>query len=135
MPVKSKPDAYHSVTPYLVADGAVRLIDFAKPAFGARETERLAAPGGRIGHAELRIGDSLVMLADAYDGREPMLCMLHLYVDDADVRSISARSRPGRPRWRHQRTSFTATAGAACGIRAAIYGGSRPISKSCLRMS
>ena len=85
MPVKSKPDNYHSVTPYLVVDGAVRLIDFATSVFGAQETERVDAPEGRIGHAELRIGDSLVMLADGHGGREPMPCMLHLYVDDADA--------------------------------------------------
>lgn len=85
MPVKSKPDQYHSVTPYLVVEGAARLIEFAKAAFGAREIERLAAPEGRIGHAELRIGDSVIMLADAHGGRDPMPCMLHVYVDDADA--------------------------------------------------
>jgi PhnB protein len=85
MPVNSKPDNYHSITPYLIVAGAARLIDFAKAAFGAQETERLAAPEGRIGHAELRIGDSLIMLADAHGGREKMPCMLHLYVDDADA--------------------------------------------------
>lgn len=85
MPVKSKPDRYHSVTPYLVVEGAARLIDFAEVAFGGEVTERLAAPDGRIGHAELRIGNSVVMLADAHGGRPPMPCMLHLYVDDADA--------------------------------------------------
>ncbi len=85
MPVKPKPDHYHSITPYLVVNAAARLIDFARAAFGAQETERLAAPEGRIGHAELRIGDSLIMLADAHGGREPMPCMLHLYVDDVDA--------------------------------------------------
>jgi PhnB protein len=85
MAVKAKPDAYHSITPYLIVAGAARLIEFAKAAFGAQETERLAAPEGRIGHAELRIGDSLVMLADAHGGRQPMPCMLHLYVEDADT--------------------------------------------------
>jgi PhnB protein len=85
MPVKPKPDHYHCITPYLVVAGAARLIDFAKATFGAQETERLAGPEGRIGHAELRIGDSVVMLADAHGRREPMPCMLHLYVDDADA--------------------------------------------------
>lgn len=85
MPVKPKPDQYHSITPYLIVEGAARLIAFAKAAFGAEVTEQLAAPEGRIGHAELRIGDSLVMLADAHGGREAMPCMLHLYVDDADT--------------------------------------------------
>jgi PhnB protein len=85
MPVKPRPDHYHSITPYLIVEGAARLIDFAKAAFGAQETERLDGPEGRIGHAELRIGDSVVMLADAHGGREPLPCMLHLYVDDADA--------------------------------------------------
>jgi PhnB protein len=85
MPVKPKPDQYHSITPYLIVEGAGRLIEFAKAAFGAEVTEQLAAPEGRIGHAELRIGDSVVMLADAHGGREPMPCMLHLYVDNADA--------------------------------------------------
>lgn len=85
MPVKPRPDHYHSITPYLIVDGAARLIDFAEAAFGAQETERLDGPEGRIGHAELRIGNSVVMLADAHGGREPLPCMLHLYVDDADA--------------------------------------------------
>jgi PhnB protein len=100
MAVKPKPDQYHSVTPYLVVEGAGRLIDFAKAAFGAQETERLAAPEGRIGHAELRIGDSLIMLADAHGGREPMPCMLHVYVDDADAtfqRAIAAGANSVQP--------------------------------------
>jgi PhnB protein len=100
MPVKPKPDQYHSVTPYLVVEGAARLLDFAKAAFGAQETERLAAPEGRIGHAELRIGDSVVMLADAHGGREPMPCMLHVYVDDADAtfkRAVAAGAASVQP--------------------------------------
>jgi PhnB protein len=100
MAVKPKPDQYHSITPYLVVEGAGRLIDFAKAAFGAQETERLAAPEGRIGHAELRIGDSLIMLADAHGGREPMPCMLHVYVDDADAtfqRAIAAGANSVQP--------------------------------------
>src|SRR5262249_20918041 len=72
MAVKPKPDGYHSVTPYLAVDGAARLIDFVKHAFKAEEVMRLGAPGDRIGHAEVRIGDTLVMVADAHDGRQPM---------------------------------------------------------------
>ena len=103
MPVKSKPDAYHTVTPYLVVEGAARLIDFAKAAFGAQETERLAAPEGRIGHAELRIGDSLVMLNDAVMGGKSPKAMggspasLWVYVDDCDSlfnRALAAGARP-----------------------------------------
>ena len=85
MVVKAKPDGYHAITPYLVVDGAARLIDFLKQAFDAQEIERFAAPGNRIGHAELRIGDSLLMLGDAHGGHEPMPAMLYLYVDDVDA--------------------------------------------------
>jgi len=108
MPVKPKPDQYHSVTPYLIVTGAARLIEFAKAAFGAEETERLAAPEGRIGHAELRIGDSLVMLADAPARGPPMPCMLHLYVDDADA-TYRRALMPARPRWNRRRISSMAT--------------------------
>lgn len=64
--VKPIPDGYHSVTPYLYIDGAARAIDFYKQAFGAVEVMRLEAPGGKIGHAEIKIGDSHVMLADEF---------------------------------------------------------------------
>jgi uncharacterized glyoxalase superfamily protein PhnB len=85
MAVKSRPDGYHSVTPYLVVTGAAKVIEFLKQALNAEEIMRLAAPGGRIGHAEMRIGDSVVMLADAHGEHQPMPAMLHLYVDDADA--------------------------------------------------
>jgi PhnB protein len=79
MAVKARPDGYHSVTPYLVVDGAARVIDFLKQVFNAHEVMRLAAPGGRIGHAEMRIGDSVVMLGDAHDGHQPMQAMIHVW--------------------------------------------------------
>lgn len=85
MPVKAKPDGYHSVTPYLVVDGAARLIDFLGQAFDAEEVERLAAPGNRVGHAEMRIGDLLVMLGDAHGEHKAMQAMLYVYVDDVDA--------------------------------------------------
>jgi uncharacterized glyoxalase superfamily protein PhnB len=85
MPVKANPDGYHSVTPYLVVDGAARLIDFLRQTFDAEEVERLAAPGNRIGHAELRIGDSRVMLGDARGEHKAMQAMLYVYVDDVDA--------------------------------------------------
>lgn len=62
--VKPVPDGYHSLTPYLVVDGGARALDFYKRAFGAEELFRMDAPGGRIGHAEMRLGDSIFMLAD-----------------------------------------------------------------------
>jgi len=62
--VKPIPEGYHSVTPYLIIRDAARAIDFYKKAFGAIEVMRMPAPGGKIGHAEILIGDSHVMLAD-----------------------------------------------------------------------
>jgi PhnB protein len=63
---KPIPEGYSTVTPYLVFDDAASAIDFYKTAFGAKERMRMEAPGGKIGHAEIEIGDSLVMLADAF---------------------------------------------------------------------
>ncbi|MGH8309223.1 MAG: VOC family protein, partial [Steroidobacteraceae bacterium] len=64
MATKPIPDGYHSVTPYLVMRDASRAIDFYKRALGATELFRFDAPGGKIGHAEIKIGDSVIMLAD-----------------------------------------------------------------------
>ena len=66
MATKPIPEGYHTVTPYLTLDDAAAAIEFYKSAFGAKERMRMEAPGGKIGHAELEIGDSLVMLADAF---------------------------------------------------------------------
>jgi PhnB protein len=64
MPVKPIPDGYRSVTAYLIVDDAKKAIDFYRSAFGAREVFRLTMPGGGIGHAEIEIGDTRVLLAD-----------------------------------------------------------------------
>jgi PhnB protein len=66
MATKAIPEGYHSVTPYLVCKGAAQAIDFYKRAFGATELFRMDAPDGRIGHAEIKVGDSPIMLADEY---------------------------------------------------------------------
>jgi PhnB protein len=66
MATKAIPEGYHSVTPYLVCKGAAKAIDFYKQALGATELFRMDAPDGRIGHAEIRVGDSPIMLADEY---------------------------------------------------------------------
>ena len=79
MAVKARPDGYHAVSPYLVVDGAAKLIDFLAEVFDAEELERLAAPGGRIGHAEVRIGDSVVMIGDARGEHAPTQAMLDEY--------------------------------------------------------
>jgi PhnB protein len=62
--VRPVPEGYHTVTPYLICDGAAQAIDFYKRAFGATEVMRMPMPDGKIGHAELKIGDSVIMLAD-----------------------------------------------------------------------
>jgi len=62
--VKANPKGYHTITPNIVIRDAARAIDFYKKAFGAEETMRMPGPGGKVMHAELKIGDSIVMLAD-----------------------------------------------------------------------
>ena len=106
--VKPIPDGYHAITPYLSIKGASDAIEFYKKAFGATEVMRMAQPDGRIGHAELQIGDSKIMLADEHpemDFRSPRALggtpvMLHLYVNDVDTvvgRAIAAGAKVLRP--------------------------------------
>jgi PhnB protein len=83
--VNAKPDGYHNVTPYAIVTDANRLIDFLKAVFGAEETVRLDGPDGKVGHAEVKIGDSLVMLADVGPESSAFPAMLHIYVDDCDA--------------------------------------------------
>jgi PhnB protein len=84
--VKPIPEGYHTVTPYLLVQSAEKLINFMKNAFDAKETERYSMPDGSIGHAEVRIGDSVIMVADAQgDEYKPMAAGIHLYVEDCDV--------------------------------------------------
>jgi PhnB protein len=87
MAVKYMPEGYRSVAPYLVVDGAEKLIDFMTQAFGATERMRMAGPGGAIGHAEMQIGDSVVMLGDSAttDNNRKQTAMIHLYVEDCDA--------------------------------------------------
>lgn len=94
MPGQAKPipQGYHTVTPYLTLNDAARALEFYKRAFGAREMMRMEGPGGKIGHAEIKIGDSMIMLADEMPGtssRSPQSlggCTggVFLYVEDAD---------------------------------------------------
>src|SRR5688500_8395942 len=86
MAVKAIPEGYHSITPYLVVEGAARLIEFLKQAFGATEAfAPMPASEGKIGHAEMRLGDSIVMMADATLEWKPLTGMLHYYVSDVDA--------------------------------------------------
>lgn len=79
------PEGYHTVTPYLLVRGADRLIDFLQQVFDAEETERMQRPDGSIMHAEVRIGDSVVMLGEATGDHERMPAMLHVYLEDTDA--------------------------------------------------
>ena len=108
MAVKAVPDGYHSVTPYLIVRGGARAIDFYKKAFGAVELLRMEAPGGQIGHAEVRIGDSPVMLADEMPemgATSPETCggspvHLMIYVEDCDMvfkRALAEGAAETRP--------------------------------------
>jgi PhnB protein len=90
--VSKGPEGYHTVCPYLHIDGAAEAIEFYREIFGAVERIRMNGPDGRIGHAELELGDSVVMLADEYpelDVRGPKAIggspvVLAIYVDDVD---------------------------------------------------
>jgi len=106
MTVAPIPSGYATVTPYLIVRGAAQAIAFYQRAFGAVELFRLDGPGGTIGHAEIRIGDSAVMLADGMDGFPDPLTLggagtsLHLYVPDVDAafaRAIAAGATVRRP--------------------------------------
>ena len=87
------PEGYHTVTPYLILSGAGDAITFYKNALGAEEVMRIGGPGGKVGHAEIRIGDSRIMLADEHPelqalspktiGGSPV--SIHLYVEDVDT--------------------------------------------------
>jgi uncharacterized glyoxalase superfamily protein PhnB len=85
MAVKPIPDGYHTITPYLTVQGVPKLLDFLKQAFAAQEIERMMRPDGTIGHAEVRIGDSVVMTSEACDEWKPMPGAIYLYVNDTDT--------------------------------------------------
>ncbi len=102
------PAGYHSVTPYLICKDAAKAIDWYKSAFGADELYRMGGPGGVVGHAEIRVGDSILMLADEFPdmnarsphsfGGSPVSLML--YVNDCDevfARAVKAGAKVERP--------------------------------------
>jgi PhnB protein len=102
------PQGYHSVTPYLIVKGAARAIEFYKQAFGATELMRMEGPDGSVGHAEIKIGDSPVMLADEYPDmgyRSPQTLggagvSLLVYIDNVDDlfrQAIAAGGKELRP--------------------------------------
>jgi PhnB protein len=102
------PAGYHAVTPYLSIRGAAQAIAFYKKAFGAAEVMRMPGPDGKLGHAEIRIGDSRVMLSDEYpemafmgpQTRGGSTVHIHLYVKDVDAttaRAVAAGAKLIRP--------------------------------------
>jgi PhnB protein len=106
--VKPIPDGYHSVTPYLIFSGASDAIAFYQKALGASEVLRIGGPDGRVGHAELQIGGSRIMLADEHPeigalspktiGGSPV--SIHLYLEDVDAavaRAVAAGAKLLRP--------------------------------------
>jgi PhnB protein len=108
MAVKPIPEGYRSVTPYLVIKGASAAIEYYKRVFGATERGRMEAPGGMVGHAELTIGDSIVMLADEFPGMDhrsprtvggsPVSLVLYVEnVDDVFKRALEAGAKQMRP--------------------------------------
>jgi PhnB protein len=105
---KSIPDGYHNVTPYLIVNDAAAAIEFYKKAFGATELMRMPKPNGKIGHAEIKIGDSPIMLADEVPemgARSPRTfggspVSIFLYVDDVDTtfaRAVNGGAKVQRP--------------------------------------
>ena len=108
MATKPIPEGYRTVTPYLIIKGAAEAIEFYKRAFGATELLRMADPHGRVGHAEIKIGDSVIMLADEHSAmgyRGPRSLggssvSILLYLEDVDVvfeRALKAGAKAQRP--------------------------------------
>jgi len=106
--VKPIPDGYQAITPYLIVDGAASAIEYYQKVFGAIELMRLSGPDGKVGHAELMINDSRIMLADEFpemDARGPRSfggspVKMMLYVEDVDAtakRAIAAGAKLVRP--------------------------------------
>jgi PhnB protein len=101
--VRPIPEGYHSISPQLTCRDAVRAIEFYKKVFGAKELMRSESPGGKIGHAELQIGDSRIMLNDEFPGmatapnpNAPHAVSLFLYAEDVDAvfnRAVQAGAR------------------------------------------
>ena len=106
-PVRAIPQGYHTVTPYLTCKSSAKAIDFYKSVFGATEIMRMAGPDDKIGHAEIRIGDSHIMLADEFPGMSSAptpgaknACGLFVYLEDVDAtfnRAVAAGAKVDMP--------------------------------------
>jgi uncharacterized glyoxalase superfamily protein PhnB len=100
------PEGHHTITPHVVVKGAAKAIEFYAKAFGAEEISRLGMPGGLVAHAELRIGDSILWLADenpqmgAFAQAAPGAVTIHLFVKDADAvfaKAVAAGAKVALP--------------------------------------
>jgi uncharacterized glyoxalase superfamily protein PhnB len=83
--VKPVPEGFHTLTPYLVVPGVARLIDFLKEAFNAEELHRSARPDGTIMHAQVKVGDSMLMMGEPAGEWKAMPASLYMYVPDVDA--------------------------------------------------
>jgi PhnB protein len=97
MTVKAVPDGYATVTPWIISTDTAKLMEYVKEAFDAEEVVRLVGDDGSIGHAEVRIGDSMVMMFDAKPDWPPTPGFLRLYVQDADAVHRQAVAAGGTP--------------------------------------
>lgn len=106
--VKPIPEGYHTVTPYLIVNGAAAAIEFYRKVFRATEKVRMPSPGGKIGHAEIKIGDSMIMLADEHPemgAKSPAATngspvSIVLYLEDVDAtfkKAVAAGAMVMRP--------------------------------------
>lgn len=82
--VNSIPEGFHTITPYFIVNDGSKFIDFLKGAFSAVENHRSVTPSGRIMHAQLKIGDSFVMMGESTGEWKPMPCTIYMYVPDVD---------------------------------------------------
>ena len=141
MATKPIPDGYRTATPYLIIKGAADAIEFYKKAFGATELLRMADPQGRVGHAEIKIGDSVIMLADEHPsmgyrgprslGGSSVSILLYLPdVDDVFARAVKAGAKAQRAVanqfYGDQITAFANVLDAA-GVPIAIIGSEKTI--------
>ncbi|MBI1784991.1 VOC family protein [Candidatus Sumerlaeota bacterium] len=108
MTAKAIPEGHRTVTPYLAVKGGAKALEFYKQGFGAAEMFKLVMPDGRLGHAEIRLGDSVIMLADEFPefgGKAPQTLggspvVIHLYVEDVDAfckRAVAAGAKQLNP--------------------------------------
>lgn len=95
--VRSIPEGFHSVTPFIMVDNAPKFLEFVKHAFGAEITYELRDDNGQVVHCNAKIGDSLIMIADTMGSMKQQTSMLYIYLDDVDAaykKAIEAKAKP-----------------------------------------